>query len=147
MRQILRGRCRAVRSHSPLQSNSSNCLVLIPYRHLGNYLLSAVKIYGPTAQHVHKTFYRSMLETYKQVDYSPKPRTVYCVKSWCQPIDQSSKIMYGWGSYSGPVSCLQVGHQGNTIQKSHRHCSTSEVLRDICAFEYLKLSLPEEKSF
>ena len=40
-RQTLRGKCCAV--GPALQSNSSNCLVLIPHRQLGNYLLHTGK--------------------------------------------------------------------------------------------------------
>ena len=49
-RQILRRRCWAV--GPGLQSNSSNCLVLIPHRQLGTYLLSTGESYGPTAPHM-----------------------------------------------------------------------------------------------
>ena len=49
-RQTLRGRCWAVRP--ALQSNSSNCLELIPHRQLGNYLLSTGEHYNLTAQHM-----------------------------------------------------------------------------------------------
>ena len=38
-----------------LQSNSSNCLMLIPQKQLRNYMLSNGETYGLTAQHVHKT--------------------------------------------------------------------------------------------
>ena len=44
------GNCWAV--GSALQSNSSNCLVLILHKQLGNYLLSTEESYGPTAQHM-----------------------------------------------------------------------------------------------
>ena len=48
--QILRRRCWTVRP--ALQSSSSNCLVLIPHRQLGNYLLGTRESYDPTAQHM-----------------------------------------------------------------------------------------------
>ena len=48
--QTLRRSCWAV--GPALQSNSSNCLVLILHRQLGNYLLGTGKNYGPTAQHM-----------------------------------------------------------------------------------------------
>ena len=40
-----------------LQSDSSNCLMLILHRQLGNYLLSSAEGYGPTAQHIYNTIY------------------------------------------------------------------------------------------
>ena len=49
VRQTLRGRCWAV--GPALQSSSSNHLVLILHRKLGNYLLSSEESYRPTAQH------------------------------------------------------------------------------------------------
>ena len=49
-RQTLRRRCWAVKP--ALKSNSSNFLLLIPHRQLGNYLLSTGKGYGPTTQHM-----------------------------------------------------------------------------------------------
>ena len=58
-----------------LQNNSSSCLVLILHRQLGNYLLSSGETYGLTAQHICKTLYRSVLDTYQQVDFSLKPKT------------------------------------------------------------------------
>ena len=36
-------------------NNSSKCLVLVPHRQLGNYLLIIGESYGPTPQHIHKT--------------------------------------------------------------------------------------------
>ena len=48
-RKTLRGRCWDVRP--ALQCSSSNCLLLILQRQLGNYLLNTGKNYSPTAQH------------------------------------------------------------------------------------------------
>ena len=45
-----------------LQSNSSNCLVLIQCRQLGNHRLIT------TAQHICKSLYQSMFDTYQQID-------------------------------------------------------------------------------
>ena len=50
VRPTLREKCWAVRP--ALNSNSSNCLVLILHRQLGNYLLCTGESYGPTAQHM-----------------------------------------------------------------------------------------------
>ena len=50
IRQTLRGRYWAV--WPAFQSNSSNCLVLIPQRQLGNYLLTTVESFGLTSQHL-----------------------------------------------------------------------------------------------
>ena len=47
--KTLRGRCWAV--GPALKNNSSNCLVLIPHRQLGNCLLGTGESYGMTAQH------------------------------------------------------------------------------------------------
>ena len=47
--QTLRRICWAV--GPAFQSNSSNCLVLILHRQLGNYLLGTGKSYGTTAKH------------------------------------------------------------------------------------------------
>ena len=49
IKATLSGRCWAVRPS--LQDNSSNCLVLIPHRQLGNYLLCTWESCGQTAQH------------------------------------------------------------------------------------------------
>ena len=66
--------------------NSSNCLVLILQRKLGNYLLYAGESCGPTAQHIHKPLYQSMFDTKKEVDYSLRPRRVCCTESWCPSV-------------------------------------------------------------
>ena len=49
-RQTFRLRCRAV--GPALQTNSSNCLVLIPHWQLRNYLLGTGERYDPTGQHI-----------------------------------------------------------------------------------------------
>ena len=51
----------------PVQSSSSNCVVLISHRQLGNDLFGTGRT---TAQHVHKTLYKTVFDTYQKVDYS-----------------------------------------------------------------------------
>ena len=41
-----------------LHSNGSNCLILILYRQLGNYLLSIGNSFDIKAKHIHKTSYK-----------------------------------------------------------------------------------------
>ena len=54
-RQTLTGQCWAVRPCSA--ENSSNCLVLIMHRQLGNYMLGTRESYGLVAQHICKTLH------------------------------------------------------------------------------------------
>ena len=68
-----------------LQSNSSNCLMEILHRQLGNYLLNTGETYGPTYPQDFVS-YRSMFDTYQQVDYSPRPMIAYCNEHWCQSV-------------------------------------------------------------
>ena len=80
VRQTLRGRCWAVRL--ALQSNSSNCLVLIPHWQLGNYLLGTG---GELQPNICKTIYKSMFDTYQESTYS-RSSTACCTESWCQSV-------------------------------------------------------------
>ena len=63
-----------------LQSNISNCLVLILHTQLGNYLLITGESYCQTAKHIHRTLCKSMFDTY-QVNYSLRLRTAHCTES------------------------------------------------------------------
>ena len=65
-----------------LQSNGSNCLMLILQRYLEKYLLSIRNTYGPTSQHICKAF-KSMFDTYQQIDY---PLRACWTESWCQSV-------------------------------------------------------------
>ena len=68
------------------QSNSSNCIVLIPHRLLGNYLLGTRNSYSLPAQHICKTLYKSMFDTYQPISHSLRPRKACWTESWCQSI-------------------------------------------------------------
>ena len=49
-----------------LAKASYSCLVLILYRQLGNCLRTTGESYSLKAQHIHKTLYKSMFETYQK---------------------------------------------------------------------------------
>ena len=100
------------------QKNSSNSLVLVPCRQLGN--ISSVL--GRSMLPKPNIF--QMVDTFPHVGYSLRPMTVCCME-YLVPIhisDASRKIMSGWDKSYG----LQDGHQENASHKSHRHRCTSE---------------------
>ena len=65
------------------QGISSNCLVVIQHRQLGNYLLSIGESYGLKIQQIFKTLYKSIFDTYQQVDCSLWSMTQYDTESCC----------------------------------------------------------------
>ena len=62
--------------------NSATYLVLMPHRQFVKYLLNTGKHYGLAAQHIPKTLYRSIFDTYQQSDYSLRSRTACCTEFW-----------------------------------------------------------------
>ena len=56
------------------------------HRQLGDYLFSSGEDYGMTAQHICKTLYRSVFDSYQNIDYSLRPWTAHCAELWCQSI-------------------------------------------------------------
>ena len=67
-------------------SNISNCIVLILYRQLGNYLLGTSESYSLATQHIHRTLYKSMFDTNQHIDYSQRANAACWIESWCQCI-------------------------------------------------------------
>ena len=53
-----------------LKSNSSNSLVLMLHRQMGNYFLGTRESYGLTVQHFGKTLYTSVFDTKKLTTHS-----------------------------------------------------------------------------
>ena len=82
-RQTLRGRCWAV--GPALQSNSSNCLVLIPQVNWGNVCLVLEKAMIQQSN-THKIEYESMFDTCQKKTYLLRPSTACCTESWCQSV-------------------------------------------------------------
>ena len=78
-----------------------------------------------TAQHNHKTLYKSMIDTYQQVGYSLRLRTASCTESWFQylAVIYVGKVS-SWNRNYGPVTPLQDRHHRNTSHQSHRCYST-----------------------
>ena len=55
------------------QGNSSNCLLLIMNRQMGNNLIHTKKSYSVPAQHISKTLYKAMCGTDHKVPYLLRP--------------------------------------------------------------------------
>ena len=62
-----------------LQSNSSNCLVLILHRQLGT-ICSVLGRATANLPNIYKTLYQSMFDTYQNT-YSLRPTTACCTES------------------------------------------------------------------
>ena len=86
-----------------LQSNSSNCLVLKPYRQLGMICLVLGRAMAQQPN-ISKTQYKSMFDTYQVSIYSLRPSTPCCTESWYQSYssDVSEKTVSSWHRNSGP---------------------------------------------
>ena len=66
-----------------ISTGSSNIPLLLPHRQLGGLSVWHWRVLWPQAHHICKSLYRSMFDTCQQVDYSLRPRTGHCTKSWC----------------------------------------------------------------
>ena len=115
-----------------LQRESSNCLVLIPHRQLGNYLLSTGDSYNLTAHHIHMTLYKSMFDNYQQVEYLLRPRTVHSTESMCKCV---------------VVTCVEWTPGKHQIPKLLTLQHLREHLDTYVLQQCLKPSLPKKKLF
>ena len=126
-----------------LQRNISNCLVLIPHRQLGNYLLTTGESYGQTAQHIHKILYRSMFDTYQHIDNSLGPRIASC--------SMHVVVIYFEKQCLTGVENLAQSPAGRTDMRETPATKAVDAADagecpETCVLGLLKLSLPKKKS-
>ena len=109
-----------------LQSNRSNCLVIILHRQFGTYLLSSRAIYSPTGQQTKILYYISHCLTFTNnmspTHKDPGQHTALNTSTICCSDKRGKYCLVGLETI-GPVIYLQDGCQGNT---SHQSCSTSD---------------------
>ena len=112
-----------------LHSNNSRCLVLIPHRKFGSYLLNTMESCGLTTQHIHNTLHKSIFDTQQQPDYSLRPRTVSWTESrwWSAVLIYAAKTVSSWSRNSGLVTCLQDQHQGDTNHQTCKCCTNTHL--------------------
>ena len=134
LRQILKGRCWAV--EPAVQNNSSNCSVLILHKQLRNYLL-----------HTRKTVvWQPNISTWLYMNQCLTCINKLTTQSWFPTFgggDRSWNVVSTWSRNSGPVTCLQDGHQGDTSHQCHRCCSTQRVPRHMCTLILITFLIPE----
>ena len=103
-----------------LQSNSSNCLVLIPHRQMGNYLPVTGESYSPTAQHMQDWIWVNVWHLPREDLLTEAQHiTLYRVLVPIHSSNVRGKMVSSQCRNFGPVTCLQDWHQGNT---SHQGC-------------------------
>ena len=132
-----------------LQSNSSNCLVLILHRQLGNYLRSTGESYGPTAEHMQDWLKVNVWHLIGE-DLLTKAQHGMLHRV-LMPIHSSNvgrEIVPSLCRNSGQITCLQDGHQRDT---SYQGCRSSNPLersqRHMCLSNMENFPYPRRNGF